>query len=157
MIRATERLEDDSSGDTDLGRRCVTEDTRDKTVTTAVNQFLDSIAEEQKASEQFEDRLNKLLNPKTPDDLFVTTSDDAYDITPMFGDVTSLLSSPVFTMPLMTKLDRRQGGDIGRKCFPPQSLAANIEELNHSVKSQKAADSLFETKLRLYMNEDLLW
>ena len=155
MIRATERLEEDASSDMDLGRRRLTGDTSNKSVTTAVNQFLDSIAEEQKASEQFEDRLNKLLNPTTPDDLFMTTGDEAYDITPMFGDVTSLLSSPVFTVPLKSKLDR--GGDIGSKCFPPQSLADNIDELSHSVKSQKAADSLFEMKLRLYMNEDLLW
>ncbi|KAI0211053.1 Germinal-center associated nuclear protein [Lamellibrachia satsuma] len=152
-----QRREDDSASP-GLRSRSWTDDIGEKTITTTTNRLLDSIAEEQTASELFENRLRKILQPKMPDELLNISSQDTRDVTAIFG-VTSLLSSPVFNLALTSKLDRRQerGGDAGDKCIPRLSLAANVEELNRSVESQKVANSLYEMKLRMYMNEDLLW
>ena len=149
-----QRQEDDF----DLFSPSLTDDVDDKNVVKATDQLLGSIAEEQVASQQFEEKLRKMLQPKLPGDLLNTTSHDTHSAAAIF-DVTSLQCSPVFSLALTSKLDRKQErrGDVGSKYFSPQSLAADVEELNRSLESQKAANSLFERQLRMYMNEDLLW
>ena len=142
----------------DLFSQSLTDDIDDKNVVRAADQLLGSIAEEQVASQTFEEKLRKLLQPKLPGDLLHTTSHDPHSAAAIF-DVTSLQCSPVFSLAFTSQLDRKQErrGAVGSKYFSPQSLAADVEELNRSLESQKAANSLFERKLRMYMNEDLLW